>query len=307
LMAGAIPVAALDIWKIATDTYKMNFPEAKVFTTDAGSLSLAHIRDQVGEIELILASPECTGHSVAKGNKPGCESSRQTAFEIIRFAKSLRPRWIIVENVLEMQRWDRYHQWYTELEGLGYQLAEGVLDAQYFDTPQSRRRFFVIGDLHEAPSLPTPGRRTSKTVHSILGHGNPLDKPWPFSAVIKPKRAPATIRRAERAIEAIGEGHPFIMVYYGTDGAGGFQGLDRPLRTITTLDRFAYVRPNGKGYEMRMLQPLELAAAMGFPDCHRWPEASRRKIGNAVRTSPTPRPSVLFRGKRTSNASAINA
>ena len=76
------------------------------------------------------------------------------------------------------------------------------------------------------------------------------------------------------------------MVYYGTDGAGGFQTLDRPLRTITTLDRFAYVKPNGRGYEMRMLQPPELAAAMGFPSFHVWPETSRRNrirlIGNAV-------------------------
>ncbi len=54
------------------------------------------------------------------------------------------------------------------------------------------------------------------------------------------------------------------MVYYGSDGAGGYQRLDRPLRTVTTLDRFAYVRPTKFGHEMRMLQPTELAAAMGF-------------------------------------------
>ena len=50
------------------------------------------------------------------------------------------------------------------------------------------------------------------------------------------------------------------MVYYGTDGAGGYQPLDRPLRTVKTLERFAYVRPTSVGYEMRMLQPTELAA-----------------------------------------------
>ena len=31
---------------------------------------------------------------------------------------------------------------------------------------------------------------------------------------------------------------PFLIVYYGSDGAGGWQALDRPLRTLTTLDRF---------------------------------------------------------------------
>ena len=99
-------------------------------------------------------------------------------------------------------------------------------------------------------------------------------------------RAKATIQRAERAIDELGADTPFIMVYYGTDGAGGYQTVDRPLRTVTTLDRFAYVKPNGNDHEMRMLQPPELAAAMGFPSCHLWPRSSRRErirlIGNAV-------------------------
>ena len=92
--------------------------------------------------------------------------------------------------------------------------------------------------------------------------------------------------RARHAIKIVGPEQPFIMVYYGSDGAGGFQTLDRPLRTVTTLDRFALVRPNGDGHEMRMLQPPELAAAMGFPSSHKWPETARRNriklIGNAV-------------------------
>jgi DNA (cytosine-5)-methyltransferase 1 len=130
------------------------------------------------------------------------------------------------------------------------------------------------------------GRLTKKTVATILGKGESESRPWEFGPVDNGKRAPATIERAERAIEALGKRAAFIMVYYGSDGGGGFQTLDRPLRTITTLDRFAYVRPNGKGHEMRMLQPPELAAALGFPSYHVWPKASRRVrnklIGNAV-------------------------
>ena len=76
------------------------------------------------------------------------------------------------------------------------------------------------------------------------------------------------------------------MVYYGSDGAGGFQAIDRPLRTVTTLDRFAYVVPKRNGHVMRMLQPTELAAAMGFSVRFKWKKTSRRNkikmIGNAV-------------------------
>ena len=288
VMAGATPVAALDMWKLATDTYKLNFPNATVYRMKASSLSQQRLLEEVGKIDLLLASPECTSHSVAKGNKEQecCEESKATAFEVIRYAKTLRPRWIVVENVLQMQRWNRFDEWYQKLKRLGYKLKMGILDAQYYGTSQSRRRFFVVGDLKVDPSLPKPGRRTQKTVTSILGHGEPKHMGWSFSPLNIPERAAPTIERAERAIKHLGKGTPFIMVYYGTDGAGGFQTLDRPLRTVTTVDRFAYVRLNGSGYEMRMLQPPELAAAMGFPDYHVWPESTRRArinlIGNAV-------------------------
>lgn len=286
VMAGATPVAGLDMWKLATETYKLNFPQAAVYRMKASSLSPHRVREEVGEVDLLIASPECTNHSVARGSKPRCDASRATAFEVIRFAKVLRPRWLAVENVLQMQRWSRFDEWCRKLKAVGYKLETGILDAQYHGTPQSRRRLFVVGDLETTPSLPEPGQRTRRTVESILGRGEPEKKPWAFSPLRAPGRAAATIERAERAIQELGDGASFLMVYYGTDGAGGFQTLNRPLRTVTTLDRFAYVRSNGSGYEMRMLQPPELAAAMGFPTYHTWAESSRRDriklIGNAV-------------------------
>ena len=286
VMAGATSVAALDMWELATETYHLNFPDATTYRMKASSLSPERVLEEAGKIDLLLASPECTSHSVAKGNKTRCEKSRATAFEVVRFARVLQPRWLIVENVMQMHKWHRFAEWHQKVKALGYKTVVGILDAQHFGTPQSRRRLFVVGDLEASPCLPKNGLRTQKTVASILGRGESKSHPWPFSPVDAPGRAKATIQRAKRAIEELGEDVPFIMVYYGTDGAGGFQTLDRPLRTVTTLDRFAYVKLNGTGHEMRMLQPPELAAAMGFPTCHKWADSTRRErirlIGNAV-------------------------
>ena len=59
-----------------------------------------------------------------------------------------------------------------------------------------------------------------------------------------------------------------------------------PLRTITTLDRFAYVKTNDTGHVMRMLQPEELKAAMGWPKKYKIKHGTRRDkvklAGNAV-------------------------
>jgi DNA (cytosine-5)-methyltransferase 1 len=285
-MAGVTPVGALDMWELAAETYEMNFEDAVVYRMKASSLKPRRVKEEVGKVDLLLASPECTSHSVAKGNKPRCEKSRATAFEVIRFAKVLEPRWIVIENVIQMQYWHRFDEWRGKLEAIGYNTDVGVLDSQFHATAQSRRRLFVVCDLEAQPSLPKRKHRTTKTVQSILGRGETKGNPWGFSPVESPSRAKATVKRARGAIDELGKKVPFIMVYYSTDGAGGFQTLDRPLRTITTHDRFAYVRPNGRGHEMRMLQPPELAAAMGFPSCHVWPETSRRNrirlIGNAV-------------------------
>lgn len=77
-------------------------------------------------------------------------------------------------------------------------------------------------------------------------------------------RAKAPLERAQRGIDALGPGKPFLLVYYGSDGSGGWQPLSRPLRTLTTLDRFGLVTWSCDDLMLRMLQPLELRRAMGF-------------------------------------------
>jgi DNA (cytosine-5)-methyltransferase 1 len=285
-MAGAKIVGGVDAWKLATETFQLNFPEAEVWNERAEDIDPEDVAARVGRVDLLLASPECTSHSVAKGSAPRCEISRETAFQVIRYARAFKPRWIVVENVPRMTLWARFQDWMAGIHELGYQTCHAVLDAQDYRTPQSRKRLFILCDKEVEPTLPPKARGPKRTVASILRSGEPRVKPWAFRPVDSAGRAEATIERAERAIKAFGPRSEFIMVYYGSDGAGGYQSLDRPLRTVTTLDRFAYVRPNGRGHEMRMLQPPELAAAMGFPPLHQWARSNRRDrirlIGNAV-------------------------
>jgi len=285
-MAGVDPVGGIDMWDVAVETYALNFPKAKTYRRRIGDLAATQIAERVGSIDLLLASPECTNHSVAKGNGVRCEDSRRTAYEVIRFAKAMRPRWIVVENVVPMQSWESYADWLNKLKRLGYQTAELKLDAQDFGVAQSRKRLFVVADLKRSPLTPIPSRLARAPVTSILQHDSANGYNYKLSPVFQSARAKPTLQRVRRAIDALGPGKPFLIVYYGSDAAGGWQTLNRPLRTITTLDRFALVRPRQEGHVMRMLQPPELAAAMGFPADYRWPQTSRRDriklIGNAV-------------------------
>lgn len=68
---------------------------------------------------------------------------------------------------------------------------------------------------------------------------------------------------------------------------GGWQPLNRPLRTITTLDRFGLVTWAGDTEMLRMLQVPELARAMGFADDFKLDAAKQRRdkiriLGNGV-------------------------
>jgi DNA (cytosine-5)-methyltransferase 1 len=201
---------------------------------------------------------------------------------VIRFAEALNPRWIVIENVINMRRWRRYEELLSKLKGLGYNFKDQILDASDFGVPQSRRRLFILCDRESVPPLVLSRSTNRKTARDIID----WDGPHLFSPLYHPRRAPRTIERAERAIKAIGKSMPFLMVYYGTDGSGGWQLLDRPLRTITTLDRFALVRPGNRGLEMRMLQVPELKAAMGMPKIFVAGHGTRRDqiraIGNGV-------------------------
>lgn len=289
--AGATIVGGVDAWGTAITTFGLNYPHAITRQARIETISAKSFAREVGKVDLLLASPECTNHTFAKGNRRDGkeqEQSRRTAFEVIRFARAMEPRWIVVENVISMRNWEHYSEWRKKMQSLGYRIREIVLDAQEFGVAQARRRLFVICDRDSEPAVPATSDLIPPSVVDILH----CEESNGFSYEMKklfghrPPRAKDTLLRARRAIESLGSNSPFLIVYYGTDAAGGWQSLDRPLRTITTLDRFALVRPSPKGHFMRMLQPPELAKAMGFPDEYVWPKTTRREriklVGNAV-------------------------
>ena len=230
--AGCKIVAGIDIWSPAVLTYRANFSRAKAIQDDIRQLSPAHLRSQIGEIDLLLASPECTHHSVARGAKEQSEESKMTAFQVIRFAREFRPKWLIIENVIQMQSWSKHSDLLKELWELDYFVKESRLNSQDFGVPQSRKRLYLLCSRSGLVEPPESFQEKLKPASSIIDtSGN-----YKFKPLYVPERAQATLERAERAIAALGTKSPFLIVYYGTDGSGGWQSLDTPLRTVTTLD-----------------------------------------------------------------------
>jgi len=281
-LAGADVVAGFDVSESAGCAFVENFPHAKFFLGLLESADPQAVKRALGPVDLLLASPECTNHSLAKGGARRSEKSRKTALQVLRFAESLAPRWIVVENVGGMRNWTKYRGLLGSLQDLGYNVSEQVLNAADFGVPQRRRRLFLLCDNEIQPAKVRP----THAKHVSVSFAIDMNGTYAFSPLRSERRAKPTLERAERAMAVLGQDRPFLLVYYGSDYGGGWQRLNESLRTITTLDRFALVKPRKKGHVMRMLQVPELKAAMGMPALFSLGRGTRReqiyRIGNAV-------------------------
>lgn len=109
-------------------------------------------------VGLAWFSPDCTHFSRAKGTKPLKKNIRGLAWVVIRWAKAVRPRIIVLENVDEFQTWgplkdDRpdpgragqtFRAWLAKLTSLGYTIEFRSLVAADYGAPTTRRRFYLI-------------------------------------------------------------------------------------------------------------------------------------------------------------------
>jgi DNA (cytosine-5)-methyltransferase 1 len=272
----------VDAWPFAVDTYRRNFASARAVQLALHKESGPDDLPAIGKIDLLLASPECTNHTCARGSRTPDEGSKQTARYVLNFARELAPRWVVIENVLHMKGWHGYDPLVKELKRLDYNVLPQELDASQFGVAQKRRRLFLLCDRQAHPrSVPLRAGKP-RSGRSIL---DPSSR-WKSKPVGPGTHAKGTLERIRRGIAALGRGVPFLVVYYGSDGAGGWHPLDRPLRTLTTLDRFGLVSWDGNTPMLRMLQVPELKRAMGFDDEYLLEDGSRRDrikiLGNGV-------------------------
>lgn len=283
--AGITMVGAVDRCPIATATYADNFPTARrnVVTTTLTDDTGADIFAAVGKVDLLIASPECTHHSLARGNRPRCSTSRRSSWFVTRFIEDLAPQFLVLENVSMMRHWEGYIGLLEALQKrYGYKLRTQVLNAADFGVPQNRKRLFIYGSRRILPGRiesPNLRPRPARTILDRVGT-------WSAGPLDNGHRALATLERVRHGICEVGRGVDFLTVYYSSDKAGGFQTLDKPLRTLTTLDRFGLVQWENRKPTLRMLQVPELKRAMGLPDDFLLNVGTRRDrirlIGNGV-------------------------
>lgn len=100
--------------------------------------------------DVLVGGFPCQDLSVA-GKREGIGGERSGLFwQFARLARTLKPQWIVVENVPGLLSSDSGRDFGVVVRAMvkrGYGMAWRILDSQYFGVPQRRRRVFLVGCL----------------------------------------------------------------------------------------------------------------------------------------------------------------
>lgn len=218
-------------------------------------------------VGLVWLSPDCKHFSKAKGSTPVSKKIRGLAWVTLRWAATVRPRVIMLENVEEFQTWGpllidaegnarpdpakkgrTFNSFINALRRQGYKVEWRELRACDYGTPTIRKRLFLIARRDGSPIVwpkPTHGDPASAEVKT----GKLL--PWPTAAdmidwsipcpsIFERKRplAENTLRRIAKGLErfVINAAEPFIVNTRNGEREGQqprIRGIDQPLWTVT--------------------------------------------------------------------------
>ena len=107
------------------------------------------------EPDILVGGPPCQGHSDLNNHSRREDPRNSLYFSMVRAAKVLRPRVIIIENVQTViHSKEQVVQNSTRiLEEMGYKVDDLILKAEEFGVPQLRRRHFLVASVDSKPDF----------------------------------------------------------------------------------------------------------------------------------------------------------
>lgn len=279
LALGRSPDIAINHDAEALALHRMNHPETlhlphNVWKVDPVAVTAGR------PVGLLWASPDCKHFSKAKGGRPVKRNIRDLAWVVVRWARQVRPRVIILENVEEFRGWgpiledgqpckdrkgETFKRWEGELKRLGYRVEHRELRACDYGAPTIRKRLFLIARRDGAPIVwpaPTHGRPEDPEV--IAGRRLPwrtaaeiIDWSLPCHSIFLSREdgravgvnrplAEATMARIARGVKryVLDAAQPFVVTCnHSGEGFRG-QGLGEPFNTVAAArDAHGLVTP----------------------------------------------------------------
>lgn len=180
---------AINHWDVAISTHSTNHPEMRHYNSDLIAID-PHLAVPSGHLKLLVASPECTHFSRARGGKPMSKQSRASVKYVLSWMHALDIENAVIENVPEFMDWgplhrqcvcgagpyydvkhakdckfatpiknrkgEYFHRFIMKLRELGYNVEWRILNAADYGDPTTRRRLFIMARKGKPVRFPEP-------------------------------------------------------------------------------------------------------------------------------------------------------
>lgn len=252
---------AINHWPRAIETHTKNHQWARHMC-----VRLEQVRPETmfpgQRMNLLLASPECTHHSVARGGKPMSDQSRAGAWNIVDWVNRIHIETLLIENVREFRDWgplgtngrplkskkgQTYKSFLNALRAAGYTVEDRLLNAADFGDPTTRIRLFIQAQRRRPIRWPQPshfqgenliGLKRWRAAREIIN--------WELkgSSIFTRKKplSDKTLARIEAGLRKFAF-RDFVVEWDHQGGNGsGVRDASSPMSTVTTKARHGLVQ-----------------------------------------------------------------
>lgn len=257
-----VELLAVNHWTVAIETHQLNHPGVRHLCQSIDTINPREVIPS-GKLDILLASPECTHFSTARGGKPMSDQRRSTPWCILKWLEQIDVTNVIIENVPEFQTWGPlnaqnrpipskkglyFRNFLRNLRTLGYRVDSKVLNAADYGAATTRRRLFILARKgRRGIAWPEPTHYPPLKLNADQGLLYADErKPWRAAREIidweiegasiysrKKALAPNTLARIEAGLKRFC-GLPFIVPQFGEADP---KSVEDPLGVITTTSR----------------------------------------------------------------------
>lgn len=151
--AGFEILAAFDKWEPAIKVYRDNFNHP-IYDTDLGSdEGLEFVKSL--KPQMIIGGPPCQDFSSA-GKRDETLGRADLTISYANIIDAAKPEWFVMENVERITKSHILKEALQIFKKAGYGISYQVLDASFCGVPQSRKRFFLVGNKHSTDNFLNP-------------------------------------------------------------------------------------------------------------------------------------------------------
>lgn len=274
-----INLVAVNHWDIAIATHSKNHPKVAHYNSDLKDIDPRQVVPS-GKLRLLLASPECTHFSNARGGVPMSKQSRASVKYVLWWVSALDVQDVLIENVPEFEDWgplhrqctcgagesikvkhkkpcqyglpiqnrkgEYFHRFVRTMESKGYNVKWRRLVAADYGDPTTRKRLFIICRKGKPADFPEP------TYHQNGGDMFGKSKRWkPAREIIDwnikgesifNRKKPLAENTLRRIFAGLQKygGKAFML---SQQSGGAPRGIESPVSTITGAGKIQFVEP----------------------------------------------------------------